>query len=97
MSLAKKLSAAGNNSFPNIDETYEMKVSGTQTIESGDKSYFLVNFKGKRLSDDKDVEHSTILNKEIEISKKELNEVVMVATTERDGKNYPKVTFSEED
>ena len=75
MSLAKKLSAAGNNSFPNIDETYEMKVSGTQTIESNDKSYFLVNFKGKRLSDDKDVEHSTILNKEIEISKKEIDEM----------------------
>ena len=97
MSLAKKLSAAGNNSFPNVDETYEMKVSGTQTIESGEKSYFLVNFKGKRISDEKDVEHSTILNKEVEISKKEANEIVMVTTTERDGKAYPKVVFSEEE
>ena len=97
MSLAKKLSAAGNNSFPNTNESYEMKVAGTQTISSGDKEYFLVNFKGKRISDEKDVEHSTILNKEIEISAKEMKEIVVVNTTEREGKDYPKVKFAEEE
>ena len=95
MSVAKKLKAAGNSSFPNSSETFEMKVSGTQTIASGNKNYFLVNFKGKRLSDDAAVEHSTILNKEISLSDAEMNEVIIVSTTEREGKEYPKVSFAD--
>ena len=94
MSLQNRLRAQGNNSFPNITASYEVKVSKTDVIT--EQKYFLVTFAGKRLEDEKDVEYSTIIGKpgeSMEISADEMNEVIMINTTKREGKEYPKVVF----
>ena len=95
MSVIQKIKSLSNNSFPNVTENYEMKVSGTDSFTANNKKYFLVLYKGKRLSDGADAEHASIVNKEATFSPEEMNEVIMVNTTAKEDKLYPKIELVE--